>query len=406
MKTLFKIAWRNVWRNKLRSSIVIISIILGIWSGLLVMAMTIGLNDQRLNGAINTYLSHVQIHHSKFSEDQNLKYSINDFEKFEASIISNPNIKKYTKRVLVSGMAANSSGSYGVQVTGVFSKNEKEITNISDLIVEGTYFTKFKKNPIVVGKKLADRLNLKIKSKIIVTFQDIEGNIVSSLFRVEGVFKSLSSMYDESTVFVKAKDLEKITGTKNQYHEIAILCNKLEETDAVKSQLSNISHRDKVESWADVAPELGYAQEIMGNMVYIFMGIVLLALSFGIINTMLMAILERKKEIGMLMSVGLNKAKLFIMILLETVFISLVAAPIGIFLSKLTVNYFGKHGIDLSIVADGLESLGLGSVIYTSLPTELYVNITLMTLLVAVFSSIFPARRALKLDPADAIRSL
>ena len=145
---------------------------------------------------------------------------------------------------------------------------------------------------------------------------------------------------------------------------------------------------------------------MMSEVLYIFMLIILLALSFSIINTMLMAVLERKKEIGMLMCIGMNKINLFSMIAFETVFISMVAAPIGILAAYATITYFGANGIDLSIVADGLEALGMGSSIFPFLPNELYINISLMTLVVAFLSSLFPARRALALRPAEAVRSL
>jgi len=184
-------------------------------------------------------------------------------------------------------------------------------------------------------------------------------------------------------------------------HEVSILCYKIDEVPLLKSQLTT---ENKVESWAEIAPELGYAQETMSSFIYIFMGIILMALAFGIINTMLMAILERKHELGMLLSVGMNKRKVFSMILLETLFLTLIATPVGMLLSFWSINYYGKKGIDLSSVAQGLESLGIGSRIYTELSTDLYITITLMTLFVALVSAIIPARRALKLNPAEAVK--
>ena len=121
---------------------------------------------------------------------------------------------------------------------------------------------------------------------------------------------------------------------------------------------------------------------------------------------MLMAVLERKRELGMLMSVGLNKTKIFMMILFETIFISLISLPVGITLSYLMISYYGQVGIDLSIVSEGLEAFGMKSMVYTHLPNDYYFKITILTLFVTLISSLFPARRALKLDPAEAVRSL
>tara|TARA_B100001971_G_scaffold33767_1_gene28610 strand:- start:378 stop:1598 length:1221 start_codon:yes stop_codon:yes gene_type:complete len=406
MSTLIKIAWRNVWRNKIRSGVVIISIVLGIWAGLFVMAMTLGLNEQRMNGAISTYLSHIQVHDTQYSKEQNINYYIQNKEKILNKIESDNNIKAYAKRTIVTAMAANSNGSYGVQIVGINPAEEKKLTSISDKLIEGTYLNKFKRNPIIIGNALADKLNLNLRSKIVITLQDINSNIVSTSFRVEGIFKTSSSMFDEATLFVKMDDLEQITGLSGQIHEIAILANSIDNTEKIKSNLNKDILGSKAETWSDIAPELGYANEMMSRFIYIFMGIIFLALAFSIINTMLMAVLERKKELGMLMSVGMNKSRIFSMITLETLFISALATPIGMLLSFWTISYFGEVGIDLSIVAKGLESLGIGTRIYTFLPRQLYINITFLSLLVTFVSALFPARRALKLNPVEAIKAL
>ena len=406
MSTLIKIAWRNVWRNKIRSGVVIISIVLGIWAGLFVMAMTLGLNEQRMNGAISTYLSHVQVHDAQYSKEQNINYYIQNKEKILNKIESDNNIKAYAKRTIVTAMAANSNGSYGVQIVGINPAEEKKLTSISDKLIEGTYLNKFKRNPIIIGNALADKLNLNLRSKIVITLQDINSNIVSTSFRVEGIFRTSSSMFDEATLFVKMDDLEQITGLSGQIHEIAILANSIDNTEKIKSNLNKDILGSKAETWSDIAPELGYANEMMSRFIYIFMGIIFLALAFSIINTMLMAVLERKKELGMLMSVGMNKSRIFSMITLETLFISALATPIGMLLSFWTISYFGEVGIDLSIVAKGLESLGIGTRIYTFLPRQLYINITFLSLLVTFVSALFPARRALKLNPVEAIKAL
>ncbi len=303
-------------------------------------------------------------------------------------------------------MAANSNGSYGVQIVGINPAEEKKLTSISDKLIEGTYLNKFKRHPIIIGNALADKLNLNLRSKIVITLQDINSNIVSTSFRVEGIFRTSSSMFDEATLFVKMDDLEQITGLSGQIHEIAILANSINNADKIKSDLSKEIGENKAETWSDIAPELGYANEMMSRFIYIFMGIIFLALAFSIINTMLMAVLERRKELGMLMSVGMNKSRIFSMITLETLFISALATPIGMLLSFWTISYFDEVGIDLSIVAKGLESLGIGTRIYTFLPRQLYINITFLSLLVTFISALFPARRALKLNPVEAIKAL
>ncbi len=405
MTTIIKIAWRNVWRNKTRSSIVILSIILGLWAGFFTMALTLGLNQQRMNGAINSYLSHIQIHHPDFSNNFNIQDSISNSNNVLNTIKDNNKVLHYSNRAIITGMGSTAKGSIGLQVIGINPEAERNISNICNNIKSGTYFTEIKNNPVVIGKALAEKLKLDIKKKLYITFVDKDGFQQKIKLKVEGIFKTSSSLFDESTIFIKKTDLEKSLGY-NLTHEIALICESIDDSDILKKKLNSEFPELKTETWSDLAPELGYANELMSSFIYIFMGIILLALSFGIINTMLMAILERKRELGMLLSVGMNKKKTFFMIMIETVFLTLVATPIGIVLSYLFISYYGEHGIDLSVVAEGLESLGVGAIIYTYLPNNLYFNITIMIVFVAFLSSILPARRALKLDPAEAVKSI
>ena len=406
MRTLIKISWRNVWRNKLRSLTVITSIVLGLWAGFFTMALTIGLNEQRMDGAVKSYLSHVQIHHPKFLENYNIKDVIPKPDTLVSFIENNKLVKASSMRTIVVGMGSTAHGSLGVQVIGIDPEHEKEITSISQSILEGSYFTKIKSKPVVIGKALAEKLKLDIKKKLYITFVDEYGNQQKIKLKVEGIFKTASSLFDEANIFMKREDLANAIGHSGLVHEISILCHSIEHANELRDELVAEFPEDKVETWSEISPELGYANEMMSTFIYIFMGIILLALSFGIINTMLMAVLERKRELGMLMSVGMNKSKVFFMILFETVFISCIATPVGIALSYWIITYFGEHGIDLSIVGKGMEAFGVGSQVYTYLPNNLYFNISIMTLIVAFISSLLPARRALKLDPAEAVRAL
>ncbi|MER3318470.1 MAG: FtsX-like permease family protein [Allomuricauda sp.] len=403
MKTLLMIAWRNVWRNKLRSSIVIASVVLGIWSGLFIMAMVSGMNDQRLSSFINTNLSHIQIHNAGFQENFDKKDTIIGSNTLLKEIDTMSHVTAYTKRLVLQGMASTAHGNYGVKIMGIFPDKEKNVTDISEKLVQGTYLYKLKRNPIIIGEKLANKLGVKVNSKVVLNFQDSNNNTVSTGFRVEGIFKTINSSFDEENVFVKYDDLAPLVSLSGKYHEIAILCDNITETETVENQIKT---NNSVESWDQLSPELGYAQEAMSNFIYIFMGIILLALAFGIVNTMLMAVLERKREIGMLLSVGMDKRKVFTMIILETLFLAFIAALLGVLLSIWTIEYFGRHGINLSAVAKGLESLGMGARVYTKLPFAMYVDITLMTLSVALIAAVIPARRALKLNPAEAVKAI
>jgi ABC-type antimicrobial peptide transport system permease subunit len=143
----------------------------------------------------------------------------------------------------------------------------------------------------------------------------------------------------------------------------------------------------------------------MDQYMYIFILIILLALCFGIINTMLMSVLDRVKEIGMLMAIGMNKRKIFIMIILESVMLTFTGGVLGIIIGSGVTKIFETKPIDVSMFADGLEKYGLATQIYTSLRLETIVTITILVIVTGILSAIYPARKALKLNPAEATRT-
>ena len=404
--TLIKISWRNVWRNKLRSFVVIISVVFGLLGGIIIIAMSYGLNEERMNNAVETYLSHIQIHNKSFSEEYNIKYSIDNLEGIENAINNDSRVVSYSKRIILNGMLSNSNGSYGIQVKGVDPIEEVKVTNTYEKIIEGEYFKSEKENTILVGKKLAERLNLKLKSKVVITFQDENYELTSLLYRVEGIFRSGNSRYDEANVFVKNVSITKNLPNFSGYHEIPILLTDIELRNQVKNDLISKNSNNLIEGWDDISKDLAYANEMLAAVLYIFMIIILSALSFGIVNTMLMAILERRKEIGMLMSIGMSRFKIFLMISFETMFLSIVALPVGLILSYSIVEYYSVVGIDLSIVEAGLENFGVGTRLYFKVPNQEYFIVAIMVFVISIISSIFPSVRALKINPVEATKTI
>ncbi len=403
---LIKIAWRNVWRNGLRSGVVIASIATGIWAGLFVISVSSGLNEQRTKDALDSYLSHVQIHTPKFVEDNNVEYRIENLDEVINALDNNSNVKAYAERVVLSGMVSSSAGGFGTRITGIDPEHEKNVSTMHEKVVDGAYFEGIKRNPIFIGKKLADKLKVELRKKVVLTFQKDNGDLVTGAFRVVGIYKTANSKADEMNIFVQASDINRLLDGSAGFHEVAVITKDLTMVDTTAGSLRAALPNLSVRSWKQVSPDLGYADEMMMQMLYIIIMIILLALSFGIVNTMLMAVLERKRELGMLMSVGMNKTKVFFMIVVETVFISLVGGPIGVLLGFLTVSYFGSAGIDLSVVGKGLEEFGISTMIYPNLQPKFYIDVTIMVIVAAIISSIYPARKALQLKPAEAVRAI
>jgi putative ABC transport system permease protein len=248
-------------------------------------------------------------------------------------------------------------------------------------------------------------LDYRIRNKIQLTISDEKGTPVQGTFRVCGIYKTTNSGFDQASVFVNQDDLADLyDGSTVLTHEIAILLKNGDDVDSVKEKLKGVSSQNTVSSWKDLAPDAAMMNDYMVMYYFIFIGIVMFALAFGIINTMMMTILERTKELGMLMAIGMNRRRIFFMIMLETIFLTLVGAIAGMLGGWGLVEMLGKSGIHFSTWGDGFEAIGFAAVVYPVVTPGFFILITIMVIFTAIISSIWPARKALRLNPIEALR--
>jgi ABC-type lipoprotein release transport system permease subunit len=252
----------------------------------------------------------------------------------------------------------------------------------------------------------AAAIKYRLKRKIVLSFQSLDGHIAYDAFRVVGVYKTGNSAFDGMNLFVRMSDIAPVANLeRGQVNQMAILLSSVEHDDQVAAQVREIMPGKDVQTWDEIMPEAGMYASAMDYYLFIFMIIILLALGFGIVNTMLMAVLERIKELGMLMAIGMNKKRVFSMIMLETVFLGLTGAIVGMALSYGLVWYTGRTGLDLtSLYQEGFEAMGFTPMIYPTIAWQSFFQLILMVVLTGILASIYPARKAIKLNPSEALR--
>ena len=404
---LSQIAWRNIWRNKSRSLVVISSIVIGVWAGIFILSFAWGLYKNNIDESVYKQSSHIQIHHPTFQEENDSKYTLGNTEAVVRSFQSDDRIASVSSRVIATGMVTSPTTASGVKIYGIDPASEISQIRLNESVREGTYFDSGKDNEILIGEKLARKLKIKLKSKVVLTFTNINSEIVAGAFRVGGIYKSKNSSLDGTNVYVQQDHLRGLLELKpSESNEIAILIKDEEQLDTIKNYSRTVVSKGKIEGWKELSPELGMIIDSFDLYTYIISGIILLALTVGIINTMLMSVLERIRELGMLMAIGLNKRKIFLMIMLETFYLAVIGSPIGLLVGWLTVTVLGKTGINISMFSEGLASYGFSSMIYPALDQEKYVIIATMCLITALLSAIYPAYKALQLNPSEAIRKI
>ncbi|MBL6448085.1 ABC transporter permease [Fulvivirga sp. 29W222] len=402
---IIQMAWRNIWRNKVRSMIIISSVAIGLVAGLFVLSLYKGILEDRFRTVIDKEVSHLQIHHARFKEDFDPKYIIPNNDELIKSLGHLSSVKIFTPRTIAQGMLATGTGSSGIQIVGVDPEQEDRVTSLNSKIKEGDGFVNGKKNQLLISKKLADKMHLKVGSKAILTFIDKESNIISSAFRAAGIYQTDNTPRDERIVFVKQKDLNSYLSLDDEFHELAILLQNDDDVENVQASLKNQHPNLQIESWMDISPETKLMIETTDQYSLIFIVIIMLALSFGIVNTMLMAVLERSREIGMLLALGMNRLKVFFMILTETVLLTITGVPMGVLIAWFIVLIYHRHGLDISALGgQAMSEFGFSSMIYPAFPWEKILGEMLIVLIASMLSSLVPAIKAIRLRPVEALQ--
>ena len=400
---IVKLGWKNVWRNPARSGVVIIAVLLGTWAGIFSAGFFNGMLQDYLHKQIELSIGHLQVEHPQFGDLYNPKYSVSNSDEIVNYLEVQPYTREISAKSIATGLAQSPHSSFGVNINGIDVEADTSLA-IEQYITDGEMIDTTSRNPILIGIELAERLDLELRSRMVLSFQDVTGEITGGAFRVAGIFDSFIDQFDEGTVFVLQNDLNRLLGNMDAIHNIRVDMDDLATAEMHAEEIEQVFPGVFVKTWRDIAPDLRYTFDMMDLTLYIVMIIIIIGLVFSIINTMLMAVLERTRELGMLRAIGMNKSRTFSMVMIETVFLTMVGAPGGLLLSWLCIAYFGNVGIDLSAFAQGLNQYGIGTVVYPSLSWSYYLNIMLMIALAALLSALYPAWRTLKLKPVQAIR--
>ena len=408
---IIQISWKNVWRNKARSLVIISAITIGLFGGIFAYALMLGGTLQRVDNAIKNETANLQLHNPAYLLEEDIKNTIVNPKEYLDYLEQSPEVMGISDRLKSSAMISTAYASSGVSVNGVYPEKEMKTTRLFESLTAGEYLKESDLIPIVIGDKLAKKLNADISDKLIISAPSADGKVVYGAYILKGIYDTDNNMFDGMQVFIKKCDLAELIGVdENTSSEIAV---SLYNSDMTNTFITSLKDKFLTEiedesiiirSWKEIDPMLSMMVDLMSNMGWIFVVVILIALIFGIINTMLMVVLERVREIGMLMAIGMNKFRVFAMIMWETVFLSVTGGIAGMLFSLGFITYFKTYGLNLSVVAKGMNSLGFSSVIYPEAPISFYIEVSVMIIITAILASIYPALKALKLHPAEAIR--
>lgn len=401
---LLKISWRNIWRNKRRSLVVLGSVIVGVSAALLIDSFQTGMIRQMLFNQVNLNASHIQIHKNGFSDNKTIQGYLPDANKIEEIIKEEPNIKAYSKRLITFGLISSADNSAGIYLYGVDPEIESEVSVIKESIIEGHYFSTGERE-ILIGKRLAEKLKVGIDDRVVAMANTPDGSIASELFRITGIFQTASSKMDKSNIFIRLNKAQEMLEIPDKIHEFAILTNSYELAETTAENIKQkLDDKFEVLPYTEILPTLVMQVDMYKQSAAILNLVIAIALIFGIINSMLMAVYERIQELGVLMSIGMKNSKIFLMIVLEAFVLGVLGTFLGLVVGWILFYLLFSNGIDFSLFAESLSSWGIGAIIYPQLSVHNFVQLLFLIPFISVLGAVYPAYRAIKLQPVTAIR--
>jgi ABC-type lipoprotein release transport system permease subunit len=403
---LLKIAWRNLWRTKWRSLIIICSIVIGVVGLVLSDVISIGFLEQMLRNQVEIHPAHIQIHQKGFHNNPSLDFLIANSDSVESILGNHPGVAHFSRRVIAYGLVSSVYNSSGVSIIGIEPSRETQITIVNKSMVRGEYL-KDEERSIILSEETADKLKLDVGDKVVIMAARRDGTIGSEALRITGIYKTYDAEFDKTHIFVPISVAQEMLLLGRSVSEVVMLLNNTEQIDEVKSKLvPQLSQDLEVLTYNEIMPMLQYQIELYDKTIYILYAIIGIAMVFGIINVMLMAVYERMQEFGILMAIGMQNRLLFRMVMLEALLLGLTGTVIGLVLGYCIYYPFSVYGIDFSVVSETMSSFGVAAVIYPIFKWTIILNVLLSVPLFALLGAIYPALKAVRFQPVEVIRQV
>jgi len=399
------LAWRNLWRNYRRTLIMLLAITVGVWAMIFMTALLRGMVDNMVRTGISVLPGHVQIHVTAYRDDPSVTHSLPAASEALLKVLEGKHVAAWTDRVKVPAMISSEQDNRGITLLGIDPKGEMALGFDSADVIEGRFLDGPDDRGIVIGKKLMQRLETRLGKRVVVMSQDPENTIADRGFRVVGVYEADLESREESFVYAGRDVIQAMLGMGSDISEIAILGHDYRTPEAMTLSIRNAVPTDyEVLSWLELDPYLSTMMRVMDGFVLVWMVVIFLALSFGLVNTLMMAIFERVREIGLMRALGMRPSAIVYQILVESLMLLALGLLAGNVLAISTIIWL-KDGIDVSAVSEGMEMMGAASVMYPVMewPDLVLANVVVIGL--GIITSLLPAWRAAQYRPVEALSS-
>ena len=404
MTQAFKLAFRNLGRNKSRSLLSALAVGVGMALLLLMVSVLEGEMTGALQNTIRLQSGHLQIRPESFEEGKiSLKWEdlISDPDQVAQQIRSLPQVTVATPRLIASSILTLSDESKGVQVLGI-DPDSTANQPFRDGMLAGEFIKADDREGILIGNTLAEKLHLDVNDKVNLLVTTSNGDVNEQLFTIRGIFTTRTPGYDESTIFMPLAKAQAITGTENHASTIFVLLKNSEDAEAVAQALQ--SNNYKILTWREQNVFITQFEDY-ANAFFIVLYLIVLGITATVVtNTLVMAVFERTREIGILSAIGMKGRGIMAQFLAEAALLATGGVIGGLIIGGAAVAYFTVYGIYIGDY--GLTGVLFEDHIYAHLTLQNTINLAIVTYVITLIASLYPATLAARMEPVEALHGL
>lgn len=389
--TLLKIAWRNLWRNKRRSLITMASVFFAVILALLMRSMQLGTYDNMVKNAVSFYTGYIQIHEKGYWEDKTINNTFSLNKKLEDTIKAEPNVTIIAPRLESFALASSGNLTKGSAVIGTNPEKENDFTKLAKKLIKGDYLVTGDRD-ILVAEGLADYLKATIGDTLVLLGQGYHGITASGAYRIKGIIKFPTPEMNKQTVYMSLAESQYFFGAYNRITSLALMIKELDKMKQTVTDIKNsLGEEYEVMDWEEMMPDL--VQEIEADNVggLVMLGILYLIIFFGILGTIMMMTMERRKEFAVMIAVGMRKGKLILIILYETLIIGFLGVIAGSIIGLPIMIYMHSHPMHLvGEAAKALEQFNAEPIVPFALEAGIFLNQGYIVIIMAILAFLFP----------------
>lgn len=406
VRTYLSLALRNLQRNRRRTTITLLTMVFGIGVLTLLSALNDGWLSQMKTNFILSYTGHVQIHARGFEETQNLRDTIRDPDEVTRLMQNYPEISGWTQRIRASGLASHGGSSAGIQIMATDSEQETWVTSMYERVARGEWLRPGVSRDLLLGITLAETLGADIGDRILLMAQRPSGEMVSEVFFLSGVLQTGAPQIDRTLALIPLNTAQSWLSMGKAVTDIVIRADRHEDTETIvrlfQQQLPE--RRYEIMPWQEMDPMVRQWLQFSDAYGLVVIMVVVILVLTEILNTMLLSLHERQKELGVIIAIGTTRRQVFIMMLLEAVTLILIGAGLGYLAGSLMVQLLSDSGIDLTNYTNAFQFFYMNPVIHPELTQASAIKILGATLLAALLAGIYPAWKATRLRLGQALR--